>query len=279
MSFLDSSNESRSIMRLEAILLNRTYFTKGFEFATVLLIYIVSIFGNGLFCIALVKQSRWRNTTEFYIFSLLSTSLLMMVLCGTPSVMTSLTSRWILGNIICIGQAFLTEILAISTVHHLAIIAINRYVKVCRSQFYKKLFSPNRTLLSLVFLWFLSLGSVLLRVFFVTVKPSFHPGTMFCASQPLSKTVGPGLATVAILIHIAYPVLAVIYCYFKVFRAMRTHVQSVQSLSETVKQKATEIKVSKVLFLTVLAFCFCWSPVFVIRTLQVFVKDDFPRYA
>lgn len=66
-----------------------------------------------------------------------------------------------------------------------------------------------------------------------------------------------------------YPVIA--FCYIKVFRKVHRHFAQIAASNlheDNAKSFAEEVQVTKILFVVLIAFVICWSPVFTIEFLD-----------
>ena len=106
---------------------------------------------------------------------------------------------------------------------------------------------------------------------FVSEKFCFNPGTIVCFACESEDTKGQVLVIGFhfVLFAMTYPVI--IFCYYKVFRKVRTHFAQIADAGfhdDSAKSFAEEVKITKILFAVLVAFLICWTPAFTIEILD-----------
>lgn len=92
-------------------------------------------------------------------------------------------------------------------------------------------------------------------------KMVFHPSKFFCYLQIDS---GPFTAFM-VTVYIGLPTCVIFYCYLRIFQTVRSHNTNFQTsgvASHTVNVE--EIKITRTLFVIVVFFNLCWTPVLLI---------------
>ena len=112
---------------------------------------------------------------------------------------------------------------------------------------------------------------------FVFLCANIHPGKVFCV-----QTKDISFPNFIIFLFLCVPAFTLSICYFLIFKKLRSHQQMVQNNlhSSTLSGGIThrEIKVTKILFITVIAFLTCWTPLAVIDFVDAFRGElSFPR--
>ena len=184
---------------------------------------------------------------------------------------------WPFGHFACQFQGSMISITSMVSLLTLGIIAINRYVKIVRSAIlYQKIFSKRNVLKSIAISWisgaFFVFGGFLIRK---TVF-HFHPGKCLCFVK-INFNDHVGIYSVIgynIILSLSFP--AIVFSYYQVFRKIRAHfpqVAQVGNLSHHDESSTTfteEVKITAMLFTTILAFFLCWTPTFIIDFYEIF---------
>ena len=116
------------------------------EAGLMLLLNISSLLGNLLTCIAVYRNTRLRTTTNIYIPALAAVDLLSASLAVPMSTGVLISGRWPFGKALCkINASIVTYVTYISPVI-MGLKALNRYVKICKTnQQYKRFFSEKKS--------------------------------------------------------------------------------------------------------------------------------------
>ena len=106
----------------------------------------------------------------------------------------------------------------------------------------------------------------------------FHPEKLFCF-----QTTEISIPNFLVYVYVGVPTFTLCICYVLVFRQMRIHQQTVQNLRSSFltedKISLADIKVSKILFVTVMGFLACCTPIFVIDFVDTFRGEiSFPIF-
>ena len=227
---------------------------------------IVCIIGNSLVCIAAYRNSNLRSTTNLYIIGLAVSDLMCGTVEMTSASATLIIGRWVFGDALCQFQGFVAVFAYNVTAPTLGLTAFNRYVKIAKTNHYKKIFSPRRSKIWLSCLW-LSLALYLLIVRVTNwAKIDFIQSYALCSfkfstseSQIFHYCITVGLLFVL-------PLCVGIFSYYKIFLKTHEHQQNVvpslrnctdnTAVSNTVK----EIKLTRMLILVAAGFLCCWIP-------------------
>ena len=145
-----------------------------------------------------------------------------------------------------------------------------RYFHIVKTSNYRALFSPTKSKLIVFGGW---VAALITPVSYTAAGKDyvFQPGKFFCFMEAkFSHFVIPFYAFIAISMSI------VIVCYLSVFKALKVHERTVANNLRTgnVRQSSLsieDIKVTKILFATVVGFVICWTPVLVIDIVDIFL--------
>ncbi|EDO46260.1 predicted protein, partial [Nematostella vectensis] len=246
-----------------------------------LLIDLVSLFGNSLLCLVIYRTKTLQTVTNLLILVLAISDIVMAIL-GIPfSVAVLIRGEWIFGTHICRMQCFLIYFLAFGSLQTITIVAVNRYYRVLKPVRYKKVFTFKSTSLILFLVWFVTAALLTIPFLAGAIVPDFSPSKAACviftkpgASKQAVIAVNVALVSIAAII----PSAVISFCYFRVFRAVGNHFTRVKPTlrSHHRTQQSTnisEIKSTRTLFFVLLAYFICWIPVFAIEALQTFIMN------
>ena len=263
----------------------RSNTTRAIESSFLILINLVSFFGNLLLGIAVIKNPNLRRTVpNMYIMTLAASDFLMSLL-GIPfSVASLMIGKWPFNNFTCQLQGFWILLMCAVSLQTLAVTAVNRYFRVVRSRAqYQKIFNMKTTKITIAILWIMAFFAPLPYVvagheFF------FHTGKVFCAHN--AESLYDGYGAYLVLVYVAIPLVVIIGCYTKVFVTVHNHNvavfrQRIYPLRgplncltcEDSRFSVEEVNVTYTLLVVVIGFLTCWTPVLVIDLID-FINAD-----
>lgn len=243
--------------------------------ATVCVVVGVSAFlGNAVLCCSLYKTSGFRAPQNYYIMCLAVTDMLVAVLCIPFFVGVLIKGKWILSAPFCQVQGSFIFLLVNASLFTMALIAVNRYFKMTKSgKIYRRIYTKRSILLSILLAWAVSLTLVLAVFSFGSQVFHFHPGKFLCF---LDMTHSQGvrvysLVAYAVVSSVVFPVM--IICYVQVYRKVRAHFVE-NAISGHARQASrsfvNEAKITKMLFVTLVAFLVCWTPAIITDIFEAF---------
>ncbi|XP_068757807.1 melatonin receptor type 1A-like [Montipora capricornis] len=234
--------------------------------------FIVSVgtLGNVAVLLVLYKNHRLRNVTAYFVISLAISDIIMLDICAPFSIGVLIVGDWIFGYLICQIQGFLVMWVACASLGTLALVAINRYFHIVKTSMYRVVFTSTKAKLIVLGGWIAALSTPL--TYTAAGKDYvFHPGKFFCYFE--SKF---SLLTLPFHIFVGISMVILIVCYLRVFKALKTHERTVaknlrNGNTRKVSLSLEDIKVTKILFATVVGFIFCWSPILVLDIVDNFL--------
>ena len=114
---------------------------------------VTSIIGNSLVCIVAYRNAKLQSTTNLYTIALAVSDLLCETVAMPLAFVTLIIGRWNLIDFVCQIQSFVGILTTDVTPATDGLIAFNRYVKIVKTNHYKKIFSPRRSKIWLSCLW------------------------------------------------------------------------------------------------------------------------------
>lgn len=256
---------------LEESLRDRQIGTVIFETTSAFIIAILALMGNITLCLAFYRTYALRRIQNYYIIALAASDLLSTILCLPLGLTVVILGRWPFGDVICQIQGSLTYYFACFSVITMTLIAVNRYIKMMQSvTIYQRFYTKSKVLISIAFC---AIFSGIFIVPFVSQRFCFHPGKCACFACKSQDSENQAVLIVpyTVIITMTYPVIA--FCYYKVFRKVHLHFSQIAPSNIHVnndKSYAEEVKITKILFIVLIAFVICWTPAFIIEFLDIF---------
>ncbi|XP_068714420.1 melatonin receptor type 1A-like [Montipora foliosa] len=235
--------------------------------------FIVSVgtLGNVAVLLVLYKNHRLRNVTADFVISLAISDIIMLDICAPFSLSVLIFGDWIFGYLICQIQGFLVTWVACASLGTLALVAINRYFRIVKPSMYRVIFTSAKAKLIVLGGWIAALSTPLT---YTTAGKDyvFQPGKFFCYGEPSKFS----LLTLPSYIFVGISMVILIVCYLRVFKALKIHERTVaknlrNGNARKVSLSLEDIKVTKLLFVTVVAFIFCWTPILVLDVVDNFL--------
>ncbi|XP_020900019.1 melatonin receptor type 1A-like [Exaiptasia diaphana] len=237
------------------------------EVAVLLIIDIAAFAGNLLVCLA-YRNQRLRTGTNVYIIALAVTDILAATITVPMTLGSIMKGKWAFGVLGCQIQGFFAHFLIYTSMYTLALTAVNRYFRIVKTKYYKTVFGGRRPLI-LIALVLVFVG------LFVSIPPllgwarfQFEPGVaLYMCILEFNTTTGS--ITFLLLVLMFFVILSmslIIASYVEVSRAMRQHKLNLQATVMNRRRIANvsveEIKITRTLFILVMAFIVCWIPVY-----------------
>ncbi|EDO36486.1 predicted protein [Nematostella vectensis] len=280
---MEATNTTYFLAIAATALRSRSKSTIIAESVFLFVINISALVGNSLI-LWLILRSRTlrRAVTNTYLIALAFSDLLMSILVMPMTLSILITGKWVLGPYCCKLQGFSILVLAWASLHIMALTALNRYFRVVRSVSYKKRFTRRFAALSIIIVLIIAVILALLPTVLRWSEFTFRPDKVSCfiTFYPGLPTIKSSYTSFLLLVYTVIPMVTIIFCYFKVFRNVRRHVNSVQpSLGTRSAMNGEELQVTNTLFAIVLGFLTCWLPVVVIELLNAFLGTaSLPRW-
>ena len=225
------------------------------------LILVFLFVGNFITLLIMVLNRRMRKIPNMLVASLAISDFCLGAFTACPLCFTVLaTSQWRFSDATCQYQGYMAITLAVVSIHTLTLMAVNRYFRVVKPAKYRRYFTKKKTMIMIIVTWSYSMCSPL-PYMFSGRKMVFHPSKFFCYLQ-----VDSGAFTAFIMIvYVGLPACVIFYSYTRIFKTVRSHNNIFQNTgTETSTVNVEEIKVARTIFVIVVFFCLCWTPVSVI---------------
>ncbi|KAK3751986.1 hypothetical protein QZH41_001921 [Actinostola sp. cb2023] len=261
---------------------NRGTVTVAMETSTLLLIGLIAISGNLLVVISVYRNPSLRTITNYFVLSLALESILYPTMSLPLTLVTSIKRRYVSGQSACDFQATVIVSLVYLTVISIALMAVNRYVRVCKPQKYARIFNKKSACFMLGFAWIVTFAVVtfVLKGTNMT-KAMFSPRKMACLFFYRERFSLPAiLGNLCFALCLFTPLITIIFCYYKVFKKIREHKRNIapSSTNSGLGTSIQEVKITWTLFAVLLSYLLSWIPAFVIIMVgNIFGLSALPR--
>ena len=255
--------------------LNRSIGIIIVEVAFCALVGILALFGNVLVSLAVIRRPKLRTSTSMFILALAIADILTALICVPITCAILVSDEWIRTSNFCHVQGFAIQTLALMSIGTLALTAVNRFFRVVKPSFYKRYFTKKKSLLVISIVWLSIVGFYAALLVSNSTHLGYEPSYAVCA---IAHSV---VQTSVEFVFIIIAFIVIVVCYTLVFMNIRRHQLSVVSSLLSGKSKNSnlsveEIKISKLLFMTVLGFVICWVPSLVVITMDRVASQTTP---
>ena len=162
--------------------------------------------------------------------------------------------------------------------------AVNRYVRMCRSNTtYQKIFSLRKSCLWVLFLWLFVACYIAIPQLAKLQDFEFVPGYAQCSIKHLGEQRKLIHYIVASTLFLVIPLVATAFSYSRVLKVVRQHLTGISpSLRGLGRNDARisiqEIRLSRSLFIVIFTFLACWVPLWFIVIMRRFsLVSHMPR--
>ncbi|KAM8973283.1 neuromedin-U receptor 2 [Pelodytes ibericus] len=242
-------------------------------------IFLVGVSGNLLVCLVILQHHNMRTPTNYYLFSLAVSDLLVLLL-GMPLEVYEMWSNYpfLFGAWGCYFKTILFETVCFASILSVTTVSVERYVAIIHPFRAKLKSTRSRALRILVTLWIFSIlfaipntstHGILLQHF---LNGSLVPDSATCTVvQPL--WIYNCIIQVTSLLFYVLPMglISVLYCLMGL-KLRSDHSIEADKMSVNV-QRPSRKSVTKMLFVLVMVFAICWAPFHVDRLFFSFVVD------
>lgn len=244
------------------------------EVALCVLIDVLALFGNVLVSLAVIRSPKLRTSTSMFILALAIADILMALICIPITCGILVSEDWINTSLLCDIQGFAILALALMSIGTLALTAINRYFRVVKPANYKRFFTKRNSLLLIGSLWLSIIAFYAGLLISNATRVGYEPSYAVCAVAHIL------VQTLVEFVFVVIAFITIVVSYTLVFASIRRHqlsvVSSLLGQSRDSNISVEEIKISKLLFMTVLGFTICWIPSLVIITMDRVAADTTP---
>ena len=235
------------------------------------LVLVLLLVGNSLTLFIISFNRQMRTVPNMLVASLALADFLFGVLSAAPLGISTLAAfQWPFGDTACQYQGYIAVTLVLTSTQLLALMALNRYFRIVSPAKYRRYFTWRKTTIMILVLWFYCLRAPL-PYLLSGHKMVFHPSKFFCYLQIDS---GPFTAFM-VTVYIGLPTCVIFYCCLRIFQTVRNHNTNFQTsgvANHTVNVE--EVKITRTLFVIVVFFNLCWTPILLIDIVDMHNPRD-----
>ena len=187
----------------------------------------------------------------------------------------SIKGEWVYSDVICQIQGYVLHVWAFFSLIIVAATAVHRYFRVVRPVRFRELFTKTLIILMVISCLILSTATMVGLPFALNAPFQFGPH-FFCTPTFPDKKIERAVALSIYVAFVAIPSSTLLFCYFKVYRAVRRHLSLVipnlrpqQQLHSDSSTGLEEMKTTKLVLAIIAVFCVLWIPLCTIGALHV----------
>ncbi|NWX23776.1 NMUR2 protein, partial [Aegotheles bennettii] len=243
------------------------------------LIFVVGVVGNFLVCLVILKHRNMKTPTNYYLFSL-AVSDLLVLLFGMPLEVYEMWSNYpfLFGPVGCYFKTALFETVCFASILSVTTVSVERYIAILYPFRAKLESTRKRALRTIVVLWVLSVLFALPNTGTHGIMLQYFPnGTLVPGSATCTVVMPMWIYNCIIQITsflfyvLPMGVISVLY-YLMGLRLKEDKSVEVEEMAMNV-QRPSRKSVTKMLFVLVMVFAICWAPFHVDRLFFSFVVE------
>ncbi|CAL9696064.1 unnamed protein product [Knipowitschia caucasica] len=265
-----------------------------------LIIFLIGVMGNVLTCTVIVRNKVMWTPTNFYLFSLAVSDLLVLLL-GMPLELYELWQNYpfLLGKGGCYFKTFLFETVCLASILNVTALSVERYIAVVHPLRAKYVVTRTHAKRVILTVWGVSILCAIpntsLHGVALLQRPALSPdGNGFVEvdipDSAICMLVKPRwiynlTIQITTLLFFCLPMLTISALYLLIGLQLKREKlrQTMESKSgfgkdsfcnvRTKQQKARRQQVTKMLFVLVVVFGICWAPFHIDRLMWSFISD------
>ncbi|NXU31829.1 NMUR2 protein, partial [Thalassarche chlororhynchos] len=243
------------------------------------LIFVVGVVGNLLVCLVILKHQNMKTPTNYYLFSL-AVSDLLVLLFGMPLEVYEMWSNYpfLFGPVGCYLKTALFETVCFASILSVTTVSVERYIAILHPFRAKLESTRKRALRTIVVLWVLSVlfslpntgtHGIMLQYF---PNGTLVPGSATC-TVVMPMWIYNCIVQITSFLFYVLPmgVISVLY-YLMGLRLKGDKSSEVEEMAVNV-QRPSRKSVTKMLFVLVMVFAICWAPFHIDRLFFSFVVE------
>ncbi|XP_010188507.1 PREDICTED: neuromedin-U receptor 1 [Mesitornis unicolor] len=253
-----------------------------------LVIFVVGAVGNTLTCIVILRHRFMRTPTNYYLFSLAVSDLLVLLL-GMPLELYHLWSNYpfLLGTSGCYFKTLLFEAVCFASILNVTALSVERYIAVVHPLKAKYVVTRNHAKKVIVTIWVLSVVCSIPNTSLHGLQALYVPGRGRVPDSEICTLVKPRLTynliiqiTTIIFFFLPMGTISILYLLIglqlkkeKMLEALGAKSAGGHDCHNTRGQKKVKRRqVTKMLFVLVVVFGICWAPFHTDRLVWSFIS-------
>ncbi|EDW33762.1 GL27012 [Drosophila persimilis] len=237
------------------------------------IILLCAVVGNLLVVLTLVQNRRMRTITNVFLLNLAISDILLGVFCMPVTLVGTLLRHFIFGEFLCKLIQFAQAASVAVSSWTLVAISCERYYAIChplRSRTWQTINHANKII---AIIWLGSLLCMTPIALFSQLMPTSRPGLRKCREQWPADSLNYERAynlflDLALLV---LPLLALSFTYLFITRTLYVSMRNERAMNFGSSGPESKKRVVKMLFVLVLEFFICWTPLYVINTMTMLI--------
>ncbi|XP_022834113.1 pyrokinin-1 receptor-like isoform X2 [Spodoptera litura] len=249
------------------------------------LIFITGLLGNIFTCIVIVRNKSMHTATNYYLFSLAMSDLLLLV-SGMPQEMYSIWSKWpyVFGHSFCVIRGLAAEASTNASVLTITLFTVERYLAICHPFVSHKMSKLSRATKHVMCLWVVAVMLALPQALQFGIRE--HKGVAMCLQ---TKVIIEHSFEISTFFFFLAPMVLITVLYSLIGLKLReTSISKQQSQKDfesavrcthkiNRKHNQSTKRVVKMLVAVVVAFFICWAPFHAQRLVAIYGTTEHHR--
>ncbi|XP_014228153.1 pyrokinin-1 receptor-like [Trichogramma pretiosum] len=253
-------------------------------------IFFAGLLGNVSTCLVIAKNKAMHTSTNYYLFSLAISDLLLLV-SGLPPEIYYMWSNYpyVFGEAFCILQSFAAETAANATVLTITAFSVERYVAICHPFLSHAISNLKRAIRYVIAVWTLALVLAIPQaVQFGLVYQRHEDGSIVAESAicSLKWTFLDHAFEVSTFLLFVVPMIVITVLYILIgVKLRRTSMSMTGTRDDKVehryysvdrgdgRKRCSQKNITRMLVAVVITFFICWAPFHAQRLLAIYAKN------
>lgn len=218
------------------------------------IISILAVFGNGLIIGVVIRSRHMHNVTNYFICNLALADIVIGIFAVPFQFQAALLQYWILPKIMCKLAPFATTLSLNISIFTLVAISIDRYHVILYPL--KQKLSNKQCYIILVIIWIIAFLLSIIHLF--NYKVNIDEELLVPRCELANRFLFKYHSIFLIIVQYILPFVIILYTYLRIGLSLYY-----AKLPQTVdnKQDINKKKVIKMIFIVVLLFMICWTPI------------------
>nr|6ME6_A Chain A, Soluble cytochrome b562,Melatonin receptor type 1B,Rubredoxin [synthetic construct]6ME6_B Chain B, Soluble cytochrome b562,Melatonin receptor type 1B,Rubredoxin [synthetic construct]6ME9_A Chain A, Soluble cytochrome b562,Melatonin receptor type 1B,Rubredoxin [synthetic construct]6ME9_B Chain B, Soluble cytochrome b562,Melatonin receptor type 1B,Rubredoxin [synthetic construct] len=172
----------------------------------------VDVVGNLLVILSVLRNRKLRNAGNLFLVSLALANLVVAFYPYPLILVAIFYDGWAFGEEHCKASAFVMGLSVIGSVWNITAIAIDRYLYICHSMAYHRIYRRWHTPLHICLIWLLTVVALLPNFFVGSLE--YDPRIYSCT---FIQTASTQYTAAVVVIHFLLPIAVVSFCYLRIW--------------------------------------------------------------
>ncbi|XP_045743712.1 neuromedin-U receptor 2 [Mirounga angustirostris] len=243
------------------------------------LIFVVGVVGNFLVCLVILRHQTMKTPTNYYLFSLAVSDLLVLLL-GMPLEVYEMWRNYpfLFGLVGCYFKTALFETVCFASILSVTTVSVERYVAILHPFRAKLKCTRRRALRILGIVWGFSVLFSLPNTSIHGIKVHYFPNGSLVPGSATCAVIKPIwiynfiIQVTSFLFYILPMIVISVLYYVMGLKLKKDQLLGADEVTANIQRSARK-SVTKMLFVLVLVFALCWAPFHIDRLFFSFVEE------